>query len=203
MSLGLGDVASVAGTIAGAFRRRRKSKMGNIIRDYAGKRAEGYTSDADRLAAERTRGRGTASASRSAELARIQGNRQATARGLSGAAAAALDTKANDIEAAGRESAYGAGEDVLYGAYSHNKDLQAQKDATIFGTMVADETLQNQQADAQQSTFWNSILQGIQTLSPMLPAIGQRPGSTAVAPGGVVGGVGAGPHYDPRVGNLP
>lgn len=133
---------------------------------YRGQRVEGYTTNADETAAERTRTRGTASASRSAQLARTQANRSIAARGLSGAAAAALHRGADEIEGEGREAAYMTAADQLKGAFDANRAFETNKLMTAWGAetgALANQAGINQQAiaddDARTAELWNSVLQ--------------------------------------------
>lgn len=178
-------------------------RVAGINAKYQNARVDGYTTAADVANAERTRNKGTASAARSGELARMQANRQVLARGLGGPAAAALAQKASDVEAAGREDAYNTSANELYGAYNKNKDFAGNQLMTAWGAdigasaQLGQQEYQraqldlgaNAQADARDATFWNSLLEAAPMVASMWNPTGQAAIMGANSPSTVLSGL--------------
>jgi len=168
---------------------RKKKKGPNIAAlaaDYRSRRPEMTLSAEDIAAAGRTRGRITSSAVRSGEMTRMNANRQAIARGLSGTAAAALGTVADAQVAEGREKGALAEADQLYATGKDNQSYDRAKEDRIFGALVGDAQQQAQRNDARDATFWNSMMDLTTATSalwnPQAPVTGTTaPGSSVAA----------------------
>lgn len=141
--------------------RRRRVDTKKIIADYKDQKPVGYTSKEDEAFAERQRLKGNAATRAVAQHARELSARQVTARGLGGAAAAALENNAAGIEAAGAEESARTSADVLYGAFNSNLGYERHKADTAFGAEMETANQENARLDAQNSSFFNSLLEVI------------------------------------------
>jgi len=153
---------ALAPLVIGAFHHKKKGPNRNaILARYRAERPVGYTTKEDEAAAERTRTRIAGSATAAAQRARQMNQRQISARGLAGPAAAALESGASDIEAAGAEEASRNSADQLYKAYESNLGYERNKSDTAFGAEMGMATQEAAMGQAQDATFWNSMLEAI------------------------------------------
>lgn len=150
---------SVATSVIGALRKQKRANIGAINNRYMAMRPEGYLTDADKMQVARTAAAGGAAAARGGELGRGNARQQAVARGLSGASAAALIGRADQQEAANREAAAGVAQGQELSLQGNNRDFEREKMMTGWGNEVGNARFQNSQADAKESTFWNSVLE--------------------------------------------
>jgi len=146
----------------GLFHKKKKGRNANeILARYKASRPTGYTTPEDEAAAERTRTRIAGASANAAQRARQMNARQVTARGLGGAAAAALDTNAQLIEGAGAEEAARNSADQLYQAYNSNLNYNRQQNNTAFNAEMGLAAQERAQSQAQEGTFWNSMFEAI------------------------------------------
>lgn len=171
--------AVLAPTVIGAFRRKKRPNRNAIINRYRNSRPVGYTTAEDEAFAERQRVKGNAAAKSVAQQRRAINAGQVRARGLGGAAAAALEQNATDVEAMGAEESARTSADLLYKAFASNRDYARHQNDTAFGQEMQVATEDAARADAQNASFWNSVNESITAIAPMLSTIGG--GGTAVA----------------------
>lgn len=184
--------------------RRRRVDTKKIIAGYKEQRPVGYTSKEDEAFAERQRLKGNAATRAVAQQARQLSARQVTARGLGGAAAAALENNASGIEAAGAEESARTSADTLYGAFNSNLGYERHKADTAFGAEMETANQENARLDAQNSSFWNSLMEAIPAVAgAFVPGAGAAAAGAgaarsayagagnAVSPAGNPGGPGA------------
>lgn len=187
---------SAAGAIAGA--RRKRPNVGKINAKYLGMRPEGYTTAADLAAAELQRQRGTASAARSGTLARERAGQQARARGLGGASAAALVTQGDQIEGQGRELAAEQANNFLADRFSNNLGFERNKMMTAWGGELGAANQEAARIDAQQASFWNSVVEAAPLMAGSVGALGTSP-TPGATPGQPPASPGTTPSYNPSV----
>jgi hypothetical protein len=158
--------ATIAPLVFGAFRRPKKGPNRRaIIERYRQNRPTGYTSAEDEAAAERTRTRVAGAAGAVARRRRMENARQVTARGLAGPAAAALEQQATDVEAGGAEEAARTSADQLYRAFQSNLGYERSKADTAFGAELGLASQEAAMAEAQNTGFWNSMLEAIPAIA--------------------------------------
>lgn len=152
----------------GAYRSGKKAKkadlgrkVGEINNRYRGENPSGIVTAEDKAQAERTRAIGNRSAARSAELGHQSVYRAAAARGLSGASAAALDSEVMAQEARDREANGLGAANQEYADYASSRGFGREKLMTAWGNDVGAAGVGAQQANAQNATMWNSILESI------------------------------------------
>ena len=152
----------------GLFRSKPSGPDYNkIYSDYMNANPEATVSAADMAAASRTRGNITASAERSAQMAAGNAQRQALARNLGGPAAAALQQQARSVAASGREQGAMAEAGQLYQTGLQNQAYARQKQDRLFGARLGQAQNQMAQQQAQDRTFWNSMM-GLSTATANL-----------------------------------
>jgi hypothetical protein len=178
-------VAALAPLVLGAFHKRPKEPNRQaILARYRSSKPVGYVTPEDQAAAERTRSRIAGAATSAAQRARQMNARQVTARGLSGPAAAALEQGATDTEAAGGETAALNSADQLYKAFESNLGYARNQNDTAFGAEMGLASQDAARAQAQDSTFWNSMLEAIPAVASGFPAAPAGAHSTAPTAGG-------------------
>lgn len=182
--------AGISAVSAATTKRRRfDAKAARRINDrFLGMRPGGYLSPEDIAQINQQRARGTASARRSGELGRESAYRQAAARHLSGASAAALLTDAGQAEARGRESAVLGANDLASSLFGQNRDFEREKIMKAWGGELSAAAGDAANSAAEEAGTWNSILGAIPAIAD---AWGGVPTSTipsvvptAAAPGG-------------------
>lgn len=170
--------ASLASRI---FRKRgKKPNVGKINAKFMGMRPGGYLTPEDVQQAERLRASGTRSAERSGQLTRIALQRSLRARGVGGAAAAALETTVGDQVASGRERAFERSADYEHGRFVDNLGFERQKLFTAWGGELGAANREIAQREASDAEFWNSMLDAIPVLYQGQDALAAR----AAASGG-------------------
>lgn len=168
--------------VIGAFRRKRKAPdRYAIINRYRASRPTGYTTREDEAAAERTRTRMAGAATATAHRRRAENVRQVTARGLSGAAAAALEQQATDVEAIGGEEAARTSADQLYRAYQSNLGYARHQNDTAFGAELGAATEDAYRDDIRDAGFWNTVAEAMPLLATGFAGARAPAGSRAVA----------------------
>lgn len=156
----------LAPVIGGLFRRKKKAPDANaILSRYRDARPEGYVTEADKAAAERTRTTMAGAAQNVAQQRRMMNARNTTARRLQGPAAAALEQQATDVAAQGAENAARNSAQQLYGAYNSNLGFERQKMNTAFGAEMGLAAQQQQQNQAEDAAFWNTAMETIPTIA--------------------------------------
>jgi len=172
---------TLAPFVLGAFHRKKKGpNMNAILARYRASRPEGYVTDADKAQAERVRTKVAGAATAAAARARQLSQRQITARGLEGPAAAALEGQATDIEAAGAEEAARNSADVLDRAYNSNLGYERGKSDTAFGAEMGLAQQEAIRGQAQETSFWNSMLEAIPAVAGGLSSFGRPSGADIV-----------------------
>lgn len=175
----------LAPLLLGLGHRKKKGPNRNaILARYRASKPAGYTTAEDAAAAERTRGTISGAAEGAAQRQRVQNSRQVTARGLAGPAAAALERDASGIAAAGSEEAARTSADQLYRAFNSNLGYARSQNDTAFGAELGLATQEAQQGQAQDATFWNSMLEAIPAVATSLAP---RPAAGSTAPTAVTG----------------
>lgn len=174
---------TLAPVVLGAFRRKPKDNRRKTIQKYRDSRPVGYTSKEDEAFAERQRAKQAGAAKAVAQQRRAMNANQVRVRGLGGAAAAALEQQATDVEAAGAEDAARSSADLLYRAFQSNLGYERNKNDNAFGAELGIDTQDVMRADAQQAEFWNSVLEGVQATAPMLSKVGPKPAAAPASPG--------------------
>lgn len=173
-------IATGAGLLAGALRKKKKGPNRKAIVDrYRASSPKGFTTPEDEAAAARTQTRIAAAAQAVAKRRRAQNEGQVTARGLSGPAAAALEQQATDVEAQGGEEAARTSADQMYKAFQSNLGYERQKNDTAFASELGIATQDAARADAQNAGFWNSALEAVKGVAPLLGSLGGGTGATA------------------------
>lgn len=185
------DPATAALAIAplalSVFRRPKRGPNRYAIVDrYRRSRPVGYTTAEDIAASERTRTRMAGAGEAAAQRRRAENVRQVSARGLSGAAAAALEEQASDISAGAAEEASRTSADQLYKAFQSNLGYERHQNDTAFGAELGLATEDAARADAQNSTFWNSLLEAIPNVAGAFSGLGQAPVSAGAHVGSAV-----------------
>ena len=191
-------ITTAVGALSAARRPKRyDAKAARRISDrYMGMRPGGYLTPEDEAFTERTRARGVASARRTGALGREAAQLQSRARGLSGASAGALQIEANNAEAFGRESAYGAATDAAYGLYGTNRDFEREKMFKAWGGELGAAEQEGRMGAQREAGLWNSILGTAPLIANMWS------GASSAGPSqSYLGGYaeGAGGYYNPTV----
>lgn len=178
--------ATLAPVVISALHRKKKGPNRNkILAAYRNSKPVGYTTPEDAAAAERTRTRIAASGQASAQRARQINARQVAARGLSGAAAGALENDASGIDAAATEEAARSSADQLYKAFNSNLGYARRQNDTAFGTEMGLAAQEAAQGQAQDATFWNSLIETVPAVASLWApkaAVGPAGTATAAAP---------------------
>lgn len=168
--------ATLAPIVLGALHKKKKGPNRlAIIQKYRNTRPAGYTTPEDEAAAERTRTRIAGSAQVVARRRRMQNAREVTTRGLSGPAAAALEEQATQVEGAGAEEAARTSADQLYKAFQSNLGYERNKNDTSFGAELGVATQDAARADAQNASFWNSLMETLPGIAQAWAPLGKTP----------------------------
>lgn len=170
---------AIAPAVLGLFHRKKKGPNRNaILARYRASRPAGYTTAEDIAAAERTRTGLAAATQAAAQNQRAMNARQVTARGLAGPAAAALEQQAGDISAIGAENAARTSANQLYNAFQSNLGYARTQNESAFGAELGLASQEAAQREAQDATFWNSLLE---TVPAVTSSLGQMPSSAPTA----------------------
>lgn len=184
-------VAQGIGALVG--RRKKKSNYRALADRYLSMRPDGYVTDADKAASERTRSRLAGAAGEAAKGRRTYSMRRLVARGLGASPAAeAAMLKIDQDEALARQ---GAGETAAaqeYDAYSQNRRYMQEMTGRAFGVEAGGIERDQARDDARQATFYNSLLE----VAPFLAAY-YGGGASAAQPYGANSGIPA--SYQPSV----
>lgn len=160
--------------------RKKKPNIAAILARLRAFRPEGYLTGADVGEGERIRGRGTASAERSGELARIAGIRRAIQTGTLRSPATGRGLRAVEQDVArGREHAYDVGQEFLGGRFRENLGFERQKGISAFSAELGQAVREQDQQAAGNAAFWNSWLPGLSEIAPAFGAGGARATPTA------------------------
>ncbi len=161
----------VGTSIYGAYKSGRDAKKASlqpniqaINRNYMGQNPGAVVTPEDAAQIERTRMAGNQSAARSAELSRYSVLHSARARGLSGASAAALESEVDQQQARDREQNALAAANQTYQTGANARQFGREKLMTAWGNEIGGAQQAATQANAQNSTMWNSILEGMPAL---------------------------------------
>lgn len=178
-----------AGAAIGAQAFSKKPKAPNYRRitdEYLNRRPKGWLTPEDKAMAARTRSRGNEAAAESARYGMGRVNTTLQRRGLAGSAAgAAMKRDVQAGEALGRQRSFEKSADQEYGMYDRNRAYEEGILSAGFGAELGGERQRYAQEAAQNSSFWNSVLEMTPWLVDAYNPAQTNPGEmAAMAPGG-------------------
>jgi hypothetical protein len=155
--IGLG--LSLAPFALAPFQKKKKINW-NAERAYADSfRPSGYLTPEDLASGEAQRARGVRGATATAGLQRLEAMRRIRARGIDSAPAnEATLARVDQGEARGRQAAGDAADEYLSNIRTGNQRFEQNKAMALIGGHLQDTVRGGARADAQQSTFMNSLL---------------------------------------------
>lgn len=167
--------AQLGTSIYGAWKagKKKRPNISAINAKFRAQRPDGYTTAADEEMIARGLATGNRTAARSGVLGQTAVARQARTRGLSGAAAAALNTRVGQQVAEDRMAAAEGAARTRYGVYAGNRDFEREKMFREWGSEIGAAQAEANRIDAQNATMWNSILESAPALmGAFTPAAG-------------------------------
>lgn len=171
--------AQLGTSIYGAWKagKKKRPNISAINAKFRAQRPDGYTTAADEEMIARGLATGNRTAARSGVLGQTAVARQARTRGLSGAAAAALNTRVGQQVAEDRMAAAEGAARTRYGVYAGNRDFEREKMFREWGSEIGAAQAEANRIDAQNATMWNSILESAPALmGAFTPAAGAKNG---------------------------
>jgi len=169
MPLPLAGIAAGVGIASGLktiFSSSGRPDINRILRYIDARRPRGYLDPEDYAAAEGTRSRLSGQASRTAQGLRYEALRRYSQRRLVGSPAEETTlSRVGEIEAAGRERAGDVAEQQLYDIRLGRERYGQQVNLAALGYNVNEAYRNQARSDAQQSTFYNSLLESLKFLS--------------------------------------